>query len=445
MTNRPVSDDFDTILQSAFADITSAMQPRGDLADRLLDDVRKGRRPVTRLGAKQSRRWAMPLLAAASIVAIAVAIVALANLGGHARHPHPPINSVSVPPPKSPALPQFHAIDLYFADTQHGWALGDAQCKTGGHSNCPALLATADGGGSWHALPAPTGIVSTFNGPSCGTNGTSIGPCVDHVLFANSSVGYLWSLHDIYWTTNGGQHWQRFVDPQQDWDGASRMIVAGDRVLRLAPVQQCSAGCPGAVETAPVGTTDWQVTTPPGVQVGLYGSALASVQGDVYLFAAGTADHPNFSATYRSSDGGRQWQRVQHLVCGGSRVADDGALIAVCPGVPLSTIRVAPAGTTDFSGPRRLPTNVDGVAAAQSAQRMIAADASRLSLEGQSFIAIYVTTDGGQNWQRTTTLPTRSTPTFASGSFGTVIATGGTHYYVTDDGGISWQDETFSR
>jgi photosystem II stability/assembly factor-like uncharacterized protein len=456
MTNRPVSDEFETMLRHAFADVSDAVHSPAGLADRLVADIRADRRPAARIdGARRTKRWGLPLLAAASVVAIAGAVAIVANVRSNDR-PTPPAHSTSVPAPRPPAVPHFHAADIYFSDLHHGWALGDGQCGSSRKTDCPALLATADAGASWRAVTMPAGLVSTFDSASCGTNGDYAGPCVDNVLFADASDGYLWSLHEIYSTVDGGRHWRRYVDPAHDWDGAAQVAVAGNTAVRLAPVQQCSSGCPGSVETAPVGTSDWQVTTVAREQIGLYGSGLAGVGTDVYLLAAGTAANPS-PGIFRSSDGGQHWTRIAHDVCGvasspeqdafwgaGSVLADDGALVAGClDGGAAGSIRVAAPGTGAFSESRTLP-GVDRtqVLAAQSQERIVVADESHADDGRASKMTFYETTDGGRSWQPTITLPVDRVR-FSSGTDGYAITPSGTDYYVTSDGGITWHGKAF--
>lgn len=451
MTNRP-PDQFDAILRRTLDDVAAATQSPVGLADRLIADV-----PTARVIKFPRRgRWTLPLLAAAVIVALAVAATLVATSGRNAHHVRPAHSTSVAPPPRPAPVPHFRAADIAFSDQQHGWALGDAQCSAGTKTNCPTLLATTDGGASWRRVAVPAGLVSTADGGSCGSNGDVAGPCVDKVLFANASDGYLWSLHEIFSTTDGGRHWQRYVDPARDWDGAAQLVVTGSVAVRLAPIHQCSSGCAGAVETAPIGTTDWRVTTPPHVQVGLYSSALATRGSAVYLFAGGAEADPS-PGIYRSSDG-QDWTLIARTACGAvphggedpfsppdSVVADDGALVADCLGVPRSSIRVAPPGTTTFSAPRRLPRGDSlTVLAASTEQRIVVADTAYLDPGNQLQATFYVTTDGGRTWKRTAALVVSGGGArFPSGPFGYAVAAGGSGYYLTTDGGIRWRHLTF--
>ena len=250
-----IRDDFDTVLRSALTDAANATHPDPDLADRLVQATRPGR--------VRTWRRTTPLLAAAAVIALAVGIAAVVHaVSGAARHEDAPGAQRGADPACRRPLPcpSFHAANLYFADAEHGWALGDAACPSGRRANCPALLTTTDSGTSWRALAVPKGLVSTFDFGSCSTNGDVHGPCVDSVAFADPAHGYLWSLHELYWTTDGGRTWTRLAHHGHPWAGAAGLVFVGNRVVRLAPINECSSGCAGSVQSAPLGSG--RFTTP---------------------------------------------------------------------------------------------------------------------------------------------------------------------------------------
>ncbi|HEY2272354.1 MAG TPA: hypothetical protein VGH30_06250, partial [Jatrophihabitantaceae bacterium] len=131
MNERTVPDEFDTMLRDAFTDVAGATRPDPGLADLLIANTREGRPAVTSLTTRrEAKRWALPLLAVASIAAVAVGIVVTAKLASDDHHSRPahhsPVPSPKRTKPKPAALPHFRAADVDFADAQHGWALGDA-------------------------------------------------------------------------------------------------------------------------------------------------------------------------------------------------------------------------------------------------------------------------------------------------------------------------------
>lgn len=463
-----MNDDFDTTLLRALEDVSQASRPAPDLADRLIANAREGRPAVVGLaGRRHAQRWTLPLLAAASIVALVVAGAVGSNLLADKHHPRPQHSNTVVPSPspspsptqvKPSVVPHFRAAGVSFSDGQHGWAIGDAQCPSGTKTDCPTLLATSDGGSSWHAVNVPPHLVSSFditNG-SCNTNGGITGPCVDHVLFANQSDGYLWGLHEFYWTTDGGRSWTRETKPASGEPGNNRMVVAGDRAVRLAPNQQCSSGCPGEIETAAVGSGDWTVTTPVPHQVGYFNTALGVAGKDVVLFAGGTGDTPSLGV-YRSSDGGRHWQRSSDITfdAASSVTADDGAIVVSCAGPQQSSgIRVAAPGSAQFSGFRAYPDPLTdfstvSVVAAESQDVLTAVDESNVvvshptTIETYDNLTFYRTSDGGQSWHATSAI-SASEWEFRSGTFGYATTRDGHGYQVTRDGGQTWQQESFS-
>lgn len=479
MNQRAVPDEFDTVLHRALTDVGGAVHPDPGLADQLLANARSGRPVVASLATRRkAARWVLPLLAAASIVALSIGIAVVA--GG--RHHTPPLRQSTAPgptgapttaapttgapttgvptsaAPKPTALPHFRAGSVYFSDARHGWALGDARCGTGARTNCAALLATSDGGSSWRPLAVPKGLVSTLDPASCGTNGTVAGPCVDAVVFANPSDGYLWSLHELYWTTDGGRSWSRYVDHARQWTGASRLVVTDRAVVRIAPIAPCSAACPGVVETAPIGTTQWRSSMPTTRQVGLYTSNLAVADSKVYLFAGGT-DANTGPGIYRSGDGARSWTLLARDACGaskdpqqdpfsgdGSTAADDGALVVTCAGSGSGSVRVAPPGSATFS-PRRPypPTGSIELKGARSEQHIVLADTADAYSGAHIRTTFYVTGDGGVHWRPTATLPVRGDGLqFTSGADGYAIGADRTELYTTHDGGTTWQATQFS-
>ena len=85
-------------------------------------------------------------------------------------------------------------------------------------------------------------------------------------------------------------------------------------------------------------------------------------------------------------------------------IADDGALIASCL---AGSLPIAPPGSRQFSGPRRLPRagSVD-FEAARSQRRLVVAYTSKAYVRsGAMQTTFYVSGDGGQSWRRTETLP----------------------------------------
>ncbi len=129
-----IRDDFDTVLRSALTDAANATQPDPDLADRLVRATRPGR--------VRTWRWTTPLLAAAAVIALVVGIAAVVHADLRAaRHQDSPgaQRGAGTALSSTPALTSFHAANLYFADAEHGWALGDAACPSGRRAELPGV------------------------------------------------------------------------------------------------------------------------------------------------------------------------------------------------------------------------------------------------------------------------------------------------------------------
>ncbi len=454
MAERPNPDDFDSTLRRALDDVAAATRPAPDLADRLITNSRTGRRVVVSLGTRRRiGRWAPPLLAAAAVALLAagaaVGVTALAD-----RHHVAPATQLPRPTPApTPArtVPvHFRAVDVHMSDPSHAWALGDARCARSAANNCPSLIATTDAGSSWRAITLPAGLVSTFDFASCGTNGDLSGPCVDRVFFADARHGYVWSLHEFYGTTDGGRTWTRVAHRRDAWAGATEVAAVGRTAVRLAVVAQCSAGCRGAIQVAPVGSTKWR-TVPTGPKPpALYQSMLAVHGGDVYLFAGETADSAS-AGILRSSDGGHTWATVSAHPCGPATanndpffpaqgaVAGTGAVVAQCID---RGVRTAAAGSSTFSTLRLFPHPSESdheIVYAQSADRMLVC----LGAGDQSIAALYATADGGRTWsQRTRPDGLAGYLRFVSASDGYVLGADHASVLVTHDGGVSWRRVT---
>jgi photosystem II stability/assembly factor-like uncharacterized protein len=463
MSDRHRHDDFDATVRRTLAQVSTAVRPDAGLADRLVNNARADAPPVIPLHTPRRRaRWLPPLLAAASIVALVVggAVTAKVLSEGDTKPALQPTPAPTTPFPPAPAAPvvaHFRAETVSFTDAQHGWALGDAKCPSRAKTDCPTLLATTNGGGSWRALGVPNGLVSTFDGASCGTNGGVSGPCVDAVTFANKDVGYLWSLHETYVTTDGGRTWSRYTNPTTDWDGASSLVVTNHAVVRVAAIHQCSAGCAGAVETAPLGTTHFTTVHPSSQQVGLGSSRLGVHDGKVYLFAGGVGlDNGGLSSgpgLLRSSDGGQSWQRVSADPCGNQApfgeydfMTPAGLTVVWCG----SGVRVAAAGSAQFSALRPLQ-NPDAPVypvAARSADDITIADFTD-AYNGDArndHTSFEVTRDGGRTWQRSPVLPVQGDAfTFVTGTVGYAASETASVLYTTHDGGLTWTVGSFAR
>ena len=467
----PVEPDVERLVRTALSDVARASDPAPDLTARLIANTAEGRTVVSPLRRPHRGPWLLPLLAAVLVLGMTGGVLALrAALDHHGRAPaartgvptpqphhgtHSPSPSHPTGSPTVPTRKDFTAADVAFTDPSTGWALGDGPCRGSARTNCPQLLATTDGQ-NWHALHVPHGLVSTRNSASCGTNGTIQGPCVDHVLFADRSDGYLWSLHEFYWTADGGRQWHR--EPHAPaHTGATELVLAGNTVLRMRPIADCSAGCRGVLQAAQVGTGTWHSVTP--APAGLFTSQLQVAGGAVYFLAGDDATHAG-SGIYRTTDGGAHWQHVAARPCGAgssgagsepsSRIAaiaagPDGTLAAQCER-GRGTVRVAPAGSTTFGADQPLPGSnreTPYLWGATSAQRLD--DFNYLNGER---LQLWSSADGGATWTKGPVVAASvMTPQLVASSVGGTSAFGyvasRSHVWVTADGGQTWTEKGY--
>lgn len=458
--------------EARIADVLSSAAQATDapvgLAERVIMRA-EGPRQDSGPGRRRPPTWA-PLLAAAIVPLLAIGTIVAVNLArGDDRPPanqtpNPSMSSTTPSPTPSPTptkssptavtpiVPSapathpvpaaFRATSVNFLDADRGWALGDGRCSHGTDTDCAVVLGTTDGGSSWHALAAPADAVSTQDTSSCGDNGSIAGPCVDRILFATPRVGYLWSLHSFYMTTDGGTSWHALAGAS-----AAEVVVSGNRVARTQVLQQCSARCQYGVYTAAVGSSDWQRAAI-GPENPTAGLTIVSSASGFQVVTQRVSDTAVTSGQLFHSADGVSWTEVNSPLCGDSAVTattsgPTGVLALLCPTGPASAdIRVSSDGgrtLTVLSGPP-----------ASSLRSVIALSATQLLAStggGTVGGATYLSSDGGRSWR--VVVPesgpalTRDTLPRLAPAIAYELATSGLGVAISSDGGTSWHTSRF--
>lgn len=187
-------------------------------------------------------------------------------------------------------------FDLAFVDADYGWALGRS-VDCGINRVCPvAISATADGGQTWRAIPAPT----TYQAGSIAPGG------VEHIHFANHSDGWVFGP-SLFATHDGGLIWTE----HQRMGEIIAVEAAGASVWAIE--RTCAASAPDECTlTLLVATIDEQDWQPAPVQPPLQDDGLQLIRTNeqrAWLLNAGWL--------YRTDNGGASWD--EHLVpCGGT-------------------------------------------------------------------------------------------------------------------------------
>jgi photosystem II stability/assembly factor-like uncharacterized protein len=335
----------------------------------------------------------------------------------------------------------FRAVDLTWVSLDEGWALGTAPCGT---PPCTSVLHTTDGGQHWTGTPAP--VAGLAEASDCIANQA----CVSGLRFANSHIGYAYGPNALFMTTDAGQHWQR-----QSLAGASGLEVADGIVVRVS--SKCLPGCDFTVERSAVGSTTWQsVPLPTGGQTS--GAQLSRAGNLVALLTeghiAGGAQHAT-SVLFTSTNGGVSWTARGEPCPQGSTEYDSTAVSTASDG--SITVLCAPRDghqvhftMTSTDGGGHFGSTLHNLGSAIST---VLGTASR-SVQLVSMDALYLSTDGGNNWRRVDKLPgggplQASFIGFESDTVGRVLepdadATfGASRVWTTTDAGRSWTVRSF--
>jgi photosystem II stability/assembly factor-like uncharacterized protein len=464
MTNQP---DIQAALRASLAERARHAPPGGPVAERVIADVERvpAGSASTRRHDPRWRAWTLPLVAAGSVAAVAAALVGV-NQFRHSASPNRPLAPAtsqlpapSRPAPKTsvvpstpspvstttipvPGLTGVHVVDMTFVGVDNGWALGTADCLTGSGQPCTAMIRTTDGGRSWSSTPPPPANLPL---PVC------TDPCVQHLRFATSRIGYAFGPAALFMTTDGGATWQR------QSGGADALETLDGNVIRVVTSAGCSPpGCHYSVQVAPLGAADWTSVALPGSQPGMsVGVAMARTGRmsfvEVFGHVSGGAQEAQ-SALFTSTDDGASWtNRGEPCPQVGGEIstevdstalatADDGSLTLICTGrgdqSPQFTITSTDGGRSFRTGDLQAlgAAGISALGAASAATLIVSSDDT------------YRSTDGGHTWRRLhanggSGPGLASWIGFESATVGR--ATDGRTIWTTRDAGLTWSAYSF--
>jgi photosystem II stability/assembly factor-like uncharacterized protein len=471
-------DEIERLVRASLAEHAAEAPPGDVAAERFLADLSQGHRPARR---PSVRRWLTPLVAAATVVALVVALYLLDwRQNGHTppagvtSSPRPsaptsptlaPTHSTAAPVTSAPTTPSsgtsttttslpagpvpagMRVADLTFVSPNQGFALGTGQCLDGSGKRCAALLRTDNGGQSWVGVPTPVGAnVPDTDPTSCQA------PCIEQVRFADAEIGYAYGPSAFFMTTNGGATWT--AEP----GGADALETLNGTVIRII---DSGTGCPGpcniGIQVASNGSTSWQSLGLPGGQRNAASVVLTRAGHGAYLLLGQhtSGGAPNqISTLYVSANDGATWafrgEPCPQPAAGvevdsvDAAAAPDGSLTIACQprqaGLAGGFTMTSTDGVHSFdTGAGRITRGpVSLVGAASSRVLFLVAD------------TLYRSTDGGASWT-----PVRSGPGaaifigFETATTGRVIAqpapghSGSATVWTTTDAGQTWTPYTF--
>jgi photosystem II stability/assembly factor-like uncharacterized protein len=406
---------------------------------------------------RQRRRYLAAGIAVVAVLASAAGVVAGLHGPGSGHPSRPGPHGQPVPPAaarhtaRAPApvpLAGSFLMDLTWVGDQRGWALAAAPCPGG---LCPRVAATRDGGRTWTALPVPPGL--SRNG----------GIDVSQIRFVTTSVGYLFGPA-LYQTDDGGRTWRRVPSPPVEALESSAGTVI--RVVDGPGGWGCPGPCTRTVQETTAGSAAWHtllhIPWP-----NPYGELAAQVvrQGTsvIYLpFYADLAKGYAPAVIFRSTDGGKSWQRLTDPCgrigqamydAGGLAAAQRGFLAVLCLPVNqtgLTFVRTSTDYGSSWSPPRPVPggTGYYLIAAASPGHLVVATGAAGGS--GPSTYRLAVSADGGVSWSTAITGTLQVNPQapgaaflgFDNGRAGRWISDA-QHIWTTRDGGLHWLRRAF--
>jgi photosystem II stability/assembly factor-like uncharacterized protein len=358
--------------------------------------------------------------------------------------------------PPASGIAHFRPIDLTFVSTVQGRALGTADCLSG-PGRCTAMAHTLNGGLSWTSTTPPPANIYIPDAGGCAA------PCISSIRFATLLIGYAfgnalistsYGTEAFFMTTDGGQTWRR--EP----GGADALETLDGNVIRVTDPGNCPPGCAYEVETAPIGSSQWQHVTLPGPAGSGDSVRLARTGKHAFIQSYGNmaGGAPAVSVLWSSSDDGATWARhSEPCLQDGTRFTGevDSTDLTTAPDGSLTILCVHRATGDGFT----ITSSDDGITFYRAPQSLGAAGASLVGAASVTVLFVdsdmlYRSSDAGAHWQRTQQNSvgplTASWIGFQSLTIGHVIEPGATQsnlnpsaIWTTRDAGKTWADYVF--
>lgn len=288
--------------------------------------------------------------------------------------PTPPLNSASGPP----------LLSIHMFTTMRGWGVIENQ-----------LLATNDGGLTWAGVPVPGGEFSGYNGAHFMNEREAF------ILVASPDGSNSGTLN---YTADGGQTWESIPVPMSN--GSIHFLPNTNLEGFIFQTLGVAAGSMPVSIYQTLDRVEWLRTFAHVEARELNGLPFAGMKtGAVFIsasvgFITGSEPVENFIYFYRTSDAGRNWQRVE-----------------------LSL----PDGMQNYMAETVPPIFVDGAKGFLPVDFLMTDDSIRV---------FYYTEDGGANWAPRGAVPRGSACEFADSNTG--WAWSGRTLFYTVDGAATW-------
>jgi hypothetical protein len=460
-----IESDTERLLRESLHRRAERAPDAAQLAERIVAEARSSDGRVVRRSFRW-QTWATPLVTAAAVAAVAVAVVKAPTPHSGGSQTAAGTGSVGSPPPRqyaasasaraaaasasaradaasaassaaraassaassavraaggSPAaLSGFRVSDVTFVSDTEGWAIGTARCLNGSGARCPAMMHTADGR-TWTSMPTPP---------------IGAGHQQLRIRFATDKIGYAYDPSVLFMTQDGGRTWQR-----QPGGAVALETLDGNVARVVSPHSGCPGPCDVRVQIAPIGTSAWKSVPVSGGRIDAAAVQLARADNDIYLLAQ---QHASVSAFVVLADTGDSSQS-RGEPC--SSVGPGYAAVAVdaAPGRQVAVL----CRSADGQAAERVAVSSDagGSFAPRSGTLpprtldLLSGDPRGVLLAGGT--DVYRSADGGRSWARVPGLGSVRFLGFESTDVARAVSTDGATVWTTSDGGLHWQASRF--